>query len=288
MAGTAGGRDEFAAWEKYGSGDEMGSPKRSARWLMITVLALTMTFTGAFAAGAAAPGTTITSGLMSPRYIALGPDGSVYVSEAGMGGDEQIAGAPDNPRSGGTRGFTGQVSKIAPNGTKTVVAKGLPSYGGGGEVVGPAGIVYANGAIWLAIGGSSFDLKVKALENENSVVKIDPATGKVTKVADLGAYETANNPDTYGVNSDLYGMTLGSDGNLYVADAGANVVYQVVPATGAIKVAAVIPGVAVSIEDFPPGTFPPGVPFANPERGGKQEVDPVPTGIAPGTDGAST
>ena len=109
----------------------------------------------------------------------------MYVSEAGIGGEEQIAGSPDNPRSGGNRGFTGQVSKIAPDGTKTVVAKGLPSYGGG-EVVGPAGIVYANGAIWLAIGGGSFDLKLKSLENENCVVKIDPATGKVTKVADLG------------------------------------------------------------------------------------------------------
>ncbi len=38
--------------------------------------------------------------------------------------------------------------------------------------------------------------------------------------------------------------------------------------------------------DCPAATFPPGVPFENPERGGKQEVDPVPTGIAPGTDGS--
>ena len=45
----------------------MGSPKRHARWFILTVLALTMTFTGALTAGAAAPGATIASGLMSPR-----------------------------------------------------------------------------------------------------------------------------------------------------------------------------------------------------------------------------
>ena len=265
----------------------MGSPKRRARWFIITILALTMTFTGAIAAaGAAAPGTTITSGLMTPRNIAFGPDGSLYIAEGGMGGDEKITGAPDNPRAaGGSRGYTGQVSKVAPNGTKTVVAKGLPSYGGS-EVVGPAGIVYANGAIWVVTGSLSFDLKLAPLTNEAAVVKIDPATGVVTKIADLGAYEAANNPDGYSVNSNPYGMTLGSDGNLYVADAGANTVYQVNPTTGAIKVAAVIPGVEVTKEDFPPGTFPPDVPFGNPERGNKAEVDPVPPSVAPGTDGS--
>ena len=57
------------------------------------------------------------------------------------------------------------------------------------------------------------------------------------------------------MNSNLYGMTLGSDGNLYVADAGANTVYQVNPTTGAIKVAAVIPGITVTREDLPPVSY---------------------------------
>jgi len=244
-----------------------------------------MTLVGAVgSAGAAAAGTVLASGLNSPRYVWVTDDGTAYVSEAGTGGSEQVAGAPDSPTSGGNRGMSGQVTKVAPDGTKTVIAKGLPSYGGG-EVVGPAGIVYANGFVWLAIGGAAFDAGIKPLAMEDTVVKIDPATGAVTMVADIGAYEVAKNPDGYGINSDLYGMTLGVDGNLYVADAGGNAVYQVNPQTGAFKVVAVIPGVTVSPSDFPPGVLPPGQ-TGNPERGGKPEVDPVPTGIAAGEDGS--
>lgn len=265
----------------------MSSTRSRARWLVIAILAMCMVFTGAIAsADAAAPGTPVASGLMSPRNIAFGPDGSLYIAEAGMGGDEKITGAPDNPLGeGGTRGYTGQISKVAPNGTKTVVAKGLPSYGGG-EAVGPGGIVYANGAIWVATSSLYFDLNLTPLTNEAAVVKIDPGTGAVTKVADLGAYERANNPDGYDLNSNPYGMTLGTDGNLYVADAGANAVYQVNPATGAIKVAAVIPGVTVTREDLPPGFLPPGAPLENPDRGNKPEVDPVPTSVSAGADGS--
>lgn len=264
----------------------MGSPRRRARWLAIAFLSLCMVFTGAIAsAGAAAPGTTVASGLMSPRNIAFGPDGTLYIAEGGMGGDEKIVGGPDAPVAEGTRGYTGQVTAVAPNGTKRVVAKGLPSYGGG-EVVGPAGIVFANGAIWVVNSGLYFDLKLAPLTNEASVVKIDPATGAVTKVADLGAYEAANNPDGYGLNSNPYGMTLGADGNLYVADAGANTVYRVNPATGAIAVAAVIPGVTVTREDLPPGFLPPDAPLENPARGNKPEVDPVPTSVTSGADGS--
>ncbi len=56
-----------------------------------------------------------------------------------------------------------------------------------------------------------------------------------------------------------------------MADAAGNVLYQVNPSTGAFKVVAVFPGL--------PGDGP------NPDRGGKNEVDPVPTGVAVAPDG---
>src|SRR5215212_3119307 len=102
----------------------MSSRQRKTSWLIIGILALTMTLVGVVgSAGAAAAGTVLASGLNSPRYVWVTDDGTAYVSEAGTGGTEPLAGAPDNPVGGGTRGFTGQVTKIAPNGTKTVVAK---------------------------------------------------------------------------------------------------------------------------------------------------------------------
>lgn len=264
----------------------MSSRQRKGSWLIVGILALSMTLVGAVAsAGAAAAGTVLATGLNSPRGLVVADDGTIYVAEAGTGGTEKVSGGPADPNAGGTRGYTGQVTKITPNGTKSVLATGLASYGGG-EVVGPTAIVLAGGSLWVAIGGIAAEAGLTPLTNENSVVKIDPTSGAVTKVADIGAYEAANDPDGYGVNSNLYGLALGKDGNLYVADAGGNTIYQLNPQTGAIKVLAVIPGVTVSPSDFPPGTFPPDQPFGNPGRGGKPEVDPVPTSITAADDGS--
>jgi hypothetical protein len=50
-------------------------------------------------------------------------------------------------------------------------------------------------------------------------------------------------------------------------------------------VVAVLPGLPVTEAEIPPGLFPPGVPFGNPFRGNRPELDPVPTGVAAGPDG---
>jgi len=238
--------------------------------------------------------TVVADGLINPRNVAVADDGTLYISEAGTGGDEALnlpqqgAASPDagstpeaDAEAAGpppTRGLTGQVTMIAPDGTKTVVAKGLPSYNFEGPV-GPSGIVLADGKIWLAIGGAGpATAVVDPLENENSVVQIDPGTGAVTKVADLGAEEKANNPDPNAIDSDLYGMALGPDGKLYVADAGGNDLYTVDPASGDIALVATIPGLPL-----PAGMTPP--PGGNPSRGGANELDPVPIGVDVGPDG---
>ena len=273
---------------------------------LVFVLALLIALSGVGASGrsaaaqgatpAAGPGgppagcTVVADGLVNPRYIAIGDDGTLYVSEAGTGGDEVVnlpqapAASPEpgaTPEAAGpppTRGMTGQVTMIAADGTKTVIAKNLPSYNFEGPV-GPAGIVFANGKLWLAVGGGGPAISVvDQLENEDSVVQIDPQTGSLTKIADLAAYEKANNPDPNAIDSDLYGMALGADGKLYVADAGGNALYSVDPTSGEIAVVAVVPGLP-----FPAGMTPP--PGGNPNRGGANELDPVPTGVAVGADG---
>jgi len=113
--------------------------------------------------GAGIPGVpegaiVLASGLMSPRYLAVAEDGIVYVTEAGVGGDEELflpaEGTPEaspTPQAPfASRGLTGQVSRIAPDGTVTVAASGLPSYVlvGEGET-GPSGIVLSDGLILL-------------------------------------------------------------------------------------------------------------------------------------------
>ena len=225
----------------------------------------------------------VAGGLMGPRYIAIAEDGTLYVSEAGAGGDEEVmapAAADATPTAAaplGTRGMSGQVSAIAADGTATVVASGIASYNFEGPV-GPAGIVLAADKICLAGGGAGpATAFLDPLPTENSVLSIDPATGEFTVVADIGANERTNNPEPFAIDSDVYGMDLGPDGMLYVADAGGNCVYKVDPATGEITLVAVIPGIEVPAEMVPEG--------GNPARGGSADIDPVPTSVAVAEDG---
>ena len=214
--------------------------------------------------------TVVASGLLNPRYVAVDTDGTLYISEAGDAGDEQILepageGTPAaNAAVITTRGTTGQVTKVAPDGTQSVLATGLPSYSFGTEVVGPAGIALSNGLIYLAIGGPGpATVVADPVVNQDSVVSIDPATGIVTPVADIGGYERSQNPEPSAIDSNLYGLAAAPDGTLYVADAGGNAVYKVDPTTGEFSVLAVIP-----MLDF---------------NGGP--INAVPTGVTVGADG---
>ena len=74
--------------------------------------------------------TVVASGLNSPRGLAFGPGGALYVAEGGTGGTASTKGMctqvipPIGPYTGG---FTASISRISGQGTRTVVASGLPS-----------------------------------------------------------------------------------------------------------------------------------------------------------------
>lgn len=238
--------------------------------------------------------TVIASDLVNPRYVAVGDDGTIYISEAGTGGDELVEPPVDpaaTPIEGGgegggeemppgTRGNTGQVTAVAPDGTQSVLVDGLPSYSMGVETIGPAGITVADGQILLAVGGAGpATAFTEALPNENSVVSVDPASGEVTLLADIGAAERANNPDGFFVDSNLYGIDVAEDGTIHVNDAGGNATYRVPAGGGEPELVTVYEGLPL-----PEGMEAP--PGGNPGRGGANELDPVPTdvvGLADGT-----
>jgi sugar lactone lactonase YvrE len=229
----------------------------------------------------------VAEGLWVPRFAAVGDDGSVYVTEVGVGGDEVLEMAA--PGSGtneetaaspvasdatpvaeeeaappATRGYTGQVTKIAPDGTQSVLVSGLPSYSDG---VGPEGIVFADGMPYVAIGGVADGAGITPLPEENTIYQIDPATGEASILAQIGPYEVMNNPDGTDVNPNLYDITY-AGGKLYVADAGGNAIYEVDPATGEFSLFAVVPSLAQ---------------LTGAEL--EQDRQPVPTGLAPAADG---
>ena len=263
----------------------------------------------------------IATDLLNPRFIAIADDGTIYVTEAGTGGDEVLTpaqaeeaeeavgtpvaedeGAEEEGAAEGeeaapvTRGDTGRVTAISPDGTQSVVAEGFVSYSIGS---GPAGIVLGDGVIWVSVGGGlgeavgrqAVEAGVESLEGENSVFQIDVATGEATLVSELGSFEEENNPDETDVNPNLYGMDLGADGQLYVADAGGNTVYRVDPATGEFALLGVVPGPTLPGGEAPADGTPAAdeapaeeaTPIADEELGGPPQS--VPTGVHVGADG---
>jgi plastocyanin len=219
------------------------------------------------------------SGFYNPRGIELAADGTLYVAEAGDAGTEPFFAPSGDGTPAATEpltvfGNSGQISKIAPDGTVSVVATGLASYSFGTEVVGPADVtVGADGTVYATVGGPGpLTAIVPPIETRDSVVAID-AAGTVSVVADIGANERSNNPDPNAIDSNLGGIVAGEDGLLYAVDTGGNTVYTVDPATGALNVLAVIPGLP-----SPGGA-------ANEARGGAAEIDPVPTNLVAAPDG---
>src|SRR5664279_4641900 len=90
----------------------------------------TMAFLLAYPAWTQCPNVTVVAnGLDGPRGLKFGPDGALYVAEAGRGGPnggfacEQVP-APVGPYHGG---LTARVSRISAHGQRTTVVSGLPS-----------------------------------------------------------------------------------------------------------------------------------------------------------------
>lgn len=235
--------------------------------LPITLLALLVG-----AAAAQPEGTPVATGLNGPMGLMVDPAGTVWVVDSGMGGSDtlemQTPGA-DEPQAL-PFGMTSRVLRIEEDGSLTEVAA-LPSVAMGQEVSGGSrlawldGSVYATSGAWIGTGDASPPDGIAA------IVSIDPESGETSTVADTWAFEHANNPDGFIEESHPYGIAAGPDGMLYVADAGANDVLRVDPATGDVSLVTVFDGV--------PGMFP------NDMRDGAQENDPVPTGITFAPDG---
>jgi hypothetical protein len=229
-------------------------------------------------------GHVVAGGLASPRGLSVGDDGNLYVAEAGSGGDQVVTiPGPDGEPTEARVGLSGQVSRITPGGQKTVVARNLPSALTGdaeaAEAAGPHGAIYANGALWVTTFGAL--QAPQPPPGTGALLKVNVQDGSMEEVASLQNYEKDNNPDGFLPDSNPYGLALGKDGMIYVADAGGNTLYKVNPASKELSVVSVFAGLPIPEMLRGPGPFAEG----NPTRNGAFEIDPVPTGVTIGDDG---
>ncbi len=204
------------------------------------------------AAPVAAQGPAITEvigGLDSPRGVAIGPDGTIYVAEAGVGGTEPCAVHAELGNM--CFGSTGGIAAIT-DGVVTRIVDGLPSgLTDTGEAIGPSDVtVDADGTLWFLVGGPAAGaaefreaIPDGAGEGLGWLYYVD-ADGAAQAVADLAAFESAENPDAEQPgnaepDSNAHGLAAGPDGAV-IADAGANTLL-LVDGEGGISVAAVFP-----------------------------------------------
>jgi hypothetical protein len=173
--------------------------------------------------------TVLAEGLNNPRNIFFAEDGTLYIAEAGTGGESDATGPFDNPVKVGT---TAQISAVAPDGTWSVIVPELFSMDQGfGSVYGTHGVWVTEDSIWIAQGEGPKEGMPEGSE-ANGIMVVDRATGEEQTFVSALEVEQAENPDGDIISSNPVDLGVAEDGTVYLANAGCNCVMKWTEADG--------------------------------------------------------
>ena len=260
-----------------------------ASFATMALAALALLFAARIPAQAAPTGETagpaafhvVASGLANPRGLAFGPDGALYIAEAGSGGPGACLTGPEGEICYGTTGAVTQVTLDAAGNplTQQRVITGLSSLAAkntGANGTGPHDVAFDSGGNMFLITGLGNDPAVRDGSGPLGADGINFArlvtatlSGSWGNWVDLGGYEAANNPDGGAKDTNPFALFAVGD-DFLVADAGGNSLLRV-SSSGLVSTVAIFPTRTV---EFPPGT------------GQMIPMQAVPTAVTIGPDGA--
>lgn len=159
--------------------------------------------------------TTVASGLAVPIGIETDNMGNIWVSESGT-----FKSTPDE--NGSTANNDGKVIVITPRGQKYDAIINLSTFQNihSGQLQGTVHILLDRGTLYVLSGNGMYRADISHFKPGDK--PIDAKTLPYEDIAGFASnYPNPNNPEK---DSHPYNLTKGPDGDLYIADAGANAI----------------------------------------------------------------